>query len=87
MENGKVFLWVLFGIYALVIIISMIKSKRFFTVLFSSVLQGICALFAINLIGNFISINIPINIYTLSVSSLGGLSGVITILLCDCFFI
>ena len=43
MENGKVFLGALFGIYALVVIISMIKSKRFFTVLLSSVLQGICA--------------------------------------------
>lgn len=87
MENGKVFLGALFGIYVLVIIISMIKSKRFFTVLFSTVLQGVCALFAVNFIGNFISVHIPINIYTLGLSSIGGLSGVITLLLCDCFFI
>ena len=87
MENGKVFLGALFGIYVLVIIISMIKSKRFFTVLFSTVLQGVCALFAVNFIGNFISEHIPINIYTLGLSSIGGLSCVITLLLCDCFFI
>ena len=87
MENGKVFLGALFGIYVLVIIISMIKSKRFFTVLFSTVLQGVCALFAVNFIGNFISVHIPINIYTLGLSSVGGLSGVITLLLYDCFFI
>lgn len=87
MENGKVFLGALFGIYVLVIIISMIKSKRFFTVLFSTVLQGVCAIFAVNFIGNFISVHIPINIYTLGLSSIGGLSSVITLLLCDCFFI
>ena len=85
MENGKVFLWVLFGIYALVIIISMIKSKRFFTVLFSTALQGICALFAVNLLGQYISIHIPINGWTIGVSSVGGISGVIMMLLCDGF--
>lgn len=85
MENGKVFLWVLFGIYAFVIIISMIKSKRFFTVLFSTILQGICVLFAVNLLGQYISIHIPINGWTIGVSSVGGISGVIMMLLCDGF--
>ena len=59
MQSAKVFLGIIFAIYVLFIFISMIKSKRFFTALFLTVLQGVCALFAVNLIGQYISIHIP----------------------------
>ena len=87
MEIGKVFLVAIFIIYAMIIIISMIKSKHFFKALFSTMLQGICALFAVNFMGNFISVHIPVNIFTLGLSSFGGVSGVIALLICDCLFI
>ena len=76
-----------FAIYVLFIFVSMIKSKRFFTALFLSVLQGVCALFAVNLLGQYISIHIPINGWTIGVSSVGGISGVIMMLLCDGFMV
>lgn len=87
MESAKIFLGIISVIYVLVIAITMIKSKRFFRVLFLTVLQGICALFAINLLGQYISIHIPVNGWTLGVSSVGGISGVIMMLLCDGFII
>lgn len=85
MESAKAFLGILSVIYILIILITMIKSKRFFTTLFLTVLQGVCALFAVNLLGQYISIHIPINQWTLGLSSVGGISGVIMMLLCDGF--
>ncbi len=87
MNSAIVFLGIISIIYILIILITMIKSKRFFTTLFLTILQGICAIFAVNFIGQYISIHIPINQYTLSVSSVGGISGVILMLLCDTFLI
>lgn len=85
MNSGKIFLGVLFVIYLIVIFTAYFKSKRFFTALIFTALQGICALFAVNLIGKYIAIHIPVNTWTLGVSSLGGVSGVIMLLLCDIF--
>ena len=85
MESAKAFLGILSVIYILIILTTMIKSKRFFTTLFLTVLQGVCALFAVNLLGQYISIHIPINQWTLGISSVGGISGVIMMLLCDGF--
>jgi pro-sigmaK processing inhibitor BofA len=48
-------------------------------------MQGICALFAVNFIGKFIDVHIPVNYWTLGLSSVGGVSGVILMLLCDIF--
>jgi pro-sigmaK processing inhibitor BofA len=85
MQSAKMFLGIVFTIYILFIFISMIKSKRFFCVLFLNILQGVCALFAVNFLGQYISIHIPINEWTIGVSSVGGISGVIMMLLCDGF--
>jgi inhibitor of the pro-sigma K processing machinery len=85
MQSTKVFLGIMFAVYVLFIFISMIKSKKYFTVLFLTILQGICALFTVNLLGQYISIHIPINEWTIGVSSIGGISGVIMMLLCDGF--
>ncbi len=87
MSFANAFLGIISIIYIIIITITMIKSKRFFTTLFLTVLQGICAIFAVNFIGQYISIHIPINQYTLGISSIGGISGVIMILLCDIFSI
>ena len=83
--SEKIFLGIIFVTYVLIIFIIMVKSKRFFTTLFLNVLQGICTLFAVNLLGQYISVHIPINGWTLGLSSVGGVSGVIMMLLCDIF--
>lgn len=85
MTSAKIFLGVLLTIYLIVIFIAYYKSKRFFTALLFTALQGICALFAVNLIGKYITVHIPVNIWTLGISSVGGVSGVIMLLLCDIF--
>lgn len=83
MQSAKIILGILLSIYVFIIFITMIKSKKFFTTLFLTVLQGVCALFAVNLLGQYISIHIPVNGWTLGISSIGGISGVIMMLLCD----
>ncbi len=85
MQSANVFLGILFSVYTIIIFISYIKSKRFFTALILTAMQGVCALFAVNFIGKFIEVHIPVNYYTLGLSSVGGVSGVILLLLCDIF--
>lgn len=85
MESAKILLGIIFFTYALIILITMIKSKHFFTTLFLTIIQGICALFAVNLLGQYILIHIPVNGWTLGISSIGGISGVMMMLLCDIF--
>lgn len=85
MQSAKIFLGIIFVLYALTILITIFKTKRFFTTMFLTVLQGICGLFAVNLLGQYIAIHIPVNGWTVGVSSIGGLSGVIMMLLCDGF--
>lgn len=87
MSTAKVFLGILFSFYLLIVLVAHIKSKKFFISTFLTVLQGICALFAVNLLGQYISIHIPINGLTLGISSVGGISGVIMMLLCDVFML
>ena len=85
MQSANVFLGIIFSIYAIIIFITYIKSKKFFTALLLTAMQGICALFAVNFLGKFIEVNIPVNYWTLALSSVGGVSGVILMLLCDIF--
>ncbi len=83
MQSAKIFLGIIFVTYTIIVLIAMIKTKRFFITMFLNVLQGICGLFAVNLLGQYIAIHIPVNGWTIGVSSIGGLSGVIMMLLCD----
>lgn len=83
--SAKLFLGIIAFFYVLIVIIAMIKTKRFFTVTLLTVLQGICTLFAVNLIGNYINVHIPVNGWSLGISSIGGISGVIMMLLCGGF--
>ncbi len=83
--SAKIFLGCIFSFYIIMIVIAFIKSKRFFTAFLLTALQGVCALFAVNLIGQYIMVHIPVNAWTLSVSSVGGISGVVMMLLCDGF--
>ncbi|MBR5233340.1 MAG: pro-sigmaK processing inhibitor BofA family protein [Clostridia bacterium] len=75
-----VFLMCLCG---LVILFTYIKSGRFFRSLFLSVFYGVSALFAVNFIGGFTGLHISVNLFSLLVSSLSGLPGVIFLVVTD----
>lgn len=66
----------------MVILFAMIKSKHIVKSLLLSSLQGLAALFAVNLVGEFIGIRLAVNWFSLAVSAVGGLPGVIFMLLC-----
>lgn len=76
----------LFGVAGFAILISMLKTKRFFSALIFSSLQGLIALFAANFIGDFVGISLSINPHTMILCSLGGIPGVIFLLVCGVFF-
>lgn len=57
------------------------KSHRLGRGLFWTAAQGICAFFAVNLIGSFFSVHINCNPFSLLVSLFGGTPGVIFLLL------
>lgn len=85
MQSAEFFICFMFLFYISAVFFSYYKSKKFFIYFLSTVLQGICALFAVNLIGKFIYVHIPVNCFTVGISSFGGVSGVIMLLLCDIF--
>lgn len=85
MNSGKLLLIFLLIIYVLIISIFNIKSKRPVLAMLFTALQGVCALFAVNLIGEYITVHIPVNAYTLGVGAVGGIPSVIMLLLCDIF--
>lgn len=68
------------------ILFSMLRTKRFFAALILSVLQGIIAFFATNFVGGFFGVHIPMNWYSLSVAAVGGTPGVVLLLLLQTIF-
>ncbi len=66
-----------------IILIAFYRTKKMIKCLFLSFLQGFASLFAVNFIGSFIGVHLPLNLFTCTVSGLGGISGVIFLLLSD----
>lgn len=75
--------WIYFSLIlsGIVILISMLRTKRFFTMLFLTVLQGLAAFFAVNFVGGFFGVHLTLNWGHLGISALGGVPGVILLLL------
>lgn len=71
------------AVSAVIILFSMIKSHHFIKAILLSCIQGMAALFAVNFIGDFISVHIPMNVFSLSAGAIGGLPGVIYLLVCE----
>ncbi len=65
---------------ALVILGAMLRSGHAFKALLMSVLQGVAALFAVNVLGTLTGVTLAVNWWTLGISSLGGTAGVILLL-------
>lgn len=70
-------------ISAIIILISMLRSHHFVKSMFLSVFQGITAMFAVNFIGEMINVHIPMNWFSLSIGTIGGLPGIIFLLIND----
>ncbi len=79
-------IYCLFAVAGLAIIASMIRTKRFFSVLFLTAAQGIITLFAAKYVGGFFGIGPNINAHTLTLSAIGGIPGVIFLFLSATIF-
>ncbi len=73
-------------ISASVIIILMVRKMKPLKIILC-ILSGIAALLACDLILSFYGSNMPLNIYTLLFSSIGGIPGVILLLLLKTFIL
>lgn len=75
------------SVSAAVVLFSMIKTHHFFKSFMLSLVQGIAALFAVNLIGDFLNVHIALNMFSVSVGVLGGLPGIIFLLISNIFIL
>lgn len=66
---------------AVIVTLTLIKSKHFIRYLILSAISGIGALFAVNLLTAVTGVSIALNYITLTVSSIFGISGVIALVL------
>ncbi len=78
--------YVVLGIAGLFILISMVRSGRFFSALIITALQGVTALFSADFIGSFIGVNLSVNAFTITLSALGGIPAVILLLISGVLF-
>lgn len=82
--NGWIYFSLIFS--GLIILLAMLKTKRFFTVLLLTALQGLAAFFAVNFVGGFFGVHLALNWGHLAVSALGGTPAVILLLLLNTMF-
>ena len=82
----KILIITFLAVCVIAVLVSMIKSKKFFRSLFSSALQGLFSLFAVNALGAFTGITIAVNTYTLSACAIFGTPAVISALLLNTIF-
>ncbi len=87
MSTGlKAALAVSLGIGAIAVAAAAVTSKRGFSSLLLSALQGIAALFAVNLAGMATGVCLAVNLYSISAAAVLGMPGVIGMLLTNIIF-
>lgn len=87
MNSGKIILIILFGVLFIAQTVLLLKNKKFILCSLLTAVQGICALLAVNLVGSLINIRIPLNFWSLGVSSIFGITGVIMMLFINILFL
>ncbi len=87
MNSGKTILIILFGVLFIAQTVLLLKNKKFVLCSLLTAVQGICALLAVNLVGSLINIRIPLNFWSLGVSSIFGITGVIMMLFINILFL
>lgn len=70
-------------ISAVIILGTMFSTHHFVKSILLSAFYGLVALFAVNLIGDFINVHIALNWFSFGISAAGGLPGVIFLLIND----
>ncbi|MBR1811411.1 MAG: pro-sigmaK processing inhibitor BofA family protein [Clostridia bacterium] len=82
--NGKILILILAAAGA-ILLLSYIKNRRPVSAILLTAAQGICAFFAVNLIGALIGVHLHLNPFSAAVSALGGTAGVIFLLVMNLF--
>lgn len=76
---------IMLAAFSVIILAVMVKSKHFFKALVLSALQGVAALFAVNLLSAATGVTLAVNPVTLVVSAVGSLPGVVAMLVSKLF--
>lgn len=79
-------IWFVLVFSGVVILLTMLRTRRFFAALFLTALQGVAAFFAANFAGGFFGVHLPLNFTNLGIVSIGGTPAVIMLLLIHTIF-
>ncbi len=71
----------------LIVIVTAVKTKRFFSSVLLSALQGVAAMFAVNALGLVTGLHLSLNGYTLAASVIGGTPAVIGMIITEILFL
>ena len=71
----------------LIIVVSAFRTKRFFSCVILSALQGIAAMFAVNALGMVTGLHLSLNSYTIAASVIGGTPAIIGMIVTEILFI
>ena len=77
----KASLVLIIGIFSIIFLLTVVFAKHSIRSIFLCALQGICSLFAVNLIGLSCDVSLAVNWFSLGISALLGTPGVITMLI------
>jgi len=83
MSIGSYIFFSFFIICAVIILAVSVKSGKPLSCIFLSAFSGIGSLFAVNIASAVTAVILPVNLFTLLISGIGGIPGVIFLLLGD----
>ena len=82
---GTVLFYIVLAVAGLAALTAARRSGRFFLCVFLTALQGVAALFAVNVLASFLHIHLNVNALSLALSGVFGTAGVILMLLVNTF--
>lgn len=75
------------SVACVIVVVSAFRTKRFFSCVILSALQGVGAIFAVNALGLVTGLHISLNGYTLVASAIGGTPAVIGMIVTEILFL
>lgn len=78
--------YIVFSLAVFFILIFMYKSGHLIKSIIFSSMQGFSALFAVNFLGSFLTVHLPLNLFTSICCAAGGIPGVIFLVFYDLFY-
>lgn len=79
-------LYLILGTACVFSLLAMLWTRHFMKALFLTALEGTAAFFAVNFIGGFFNVHLPLNLYTASFCALGGAPSVAALLFLQTIF-